>query len=54
MKSGFFFSSLFILDIYKLIENELFDLHWCSTLKKIKYALNTLAKSDFDVNYFTL
>jgi hypothetical protein len=32
MKSGFFFSSLFILDIYKLIENELFDLHWCSTL----------------------
>jgi hypothetical protein len=33
MKSGFFFSSLFILDIYKLIKNELFDLHWCSTLK---------------------
>ena len=24
------------------------------SLKKIKYALNTLAKSDFDVNYFTL
>jgi hypothetical protein len=25
MKSVFFFSSLFILDIYKLIKNELFD-----------------------------
>jgi hypothetical protein len=35
MFSKIWISSLFILDIYKLIKNELFDLHWCSTLKNL-------------------
>jgi hypothetical protein len=47
MKSVFFFSSLFILDIYKLIKNELFDLHWCSTPEHSKQLSDTMESHAF-------